>query len=627
MTSRKNTALFLAATLFISGASGALLGSATPAHAITSVDELTDVNRDHWAFDALRDLVEKYDVIEGYPDYTFRGNRMPTRWEMAAALNSLIKSIGRDLARLGAEKADKTDLQTLARLQEEFKQELAALNARVNALESRAAAIEAKNEEQDNRLSLLEKTQIHGDMSFGLLQDIGNNGVSDARSGTPDGIADGLSAIARLRLTLDVPVVEETEDSWYGDGYVHARIISAFGRVAPQFQQSGNKGGFNGFSGYSRIAGDSSAFNEGYLNGTAAGANNNGSTRPNLYLENVHYRQHFKSGIPFVSEWVPSDNPDWQMTGDLYAGLIPWRYLFDKSPYRGDELDQFQNTAFVNTPGLAVNHNMAMIAHHWNQGLGEYANMDLTAGVGSINYGDVYDGFALTYEGRLNYNTGFISDDWAMPGSFYAGGYHIWNFGNGGLARNGFTTGWNRSGGTSSVGGVVDLVALDTTPRGSTNAFYLGWNQEWWRGIGTTINYFLSGNSNSSLAYTSSQQWLGLNTATTANRQVAGGNPVLAAARQSLSTVLHVPVKSILPGWRDKDAIGLGYAFIDLYENDLIQNGTWDDAMEHVFEAYYKLQVNDNISVVPSMQLMFNRLGLDANDVTTILGVRTNFKF
>src|SRR5438270_10043264 len=117
MALKRVTPMLLAASVFLTGATGALLGSIAPAHAITSVDELTDVNHNSWAFEALRDLVEKYDVIQGYPSHTFRGDRAATRWEMAAALNALIKSVGRDLARLGAEKANKSDLETLARLQ------------------------------------------------------------------------------------------------------------------------------------------------------------------------------------------------------------------------------------------------------------------------------------------------------------------------------------------------------------------------------------------------------------------------------------------------------------------------------------------------------------------------------
>jgi hypothetical protein len=153
MSRRKVAPWLLSASVFL----GAGLFAMTPAQAITSVEELRDVDSSAWAYSALSDLVEKYDVIEGYPDYTFKGNRTATRYEMAAALNALIKAVGRDLARLGAEKANKSDLATLARLQEEFRNELAALNARTSALEGRASAIEAKNAEQDTRLDLLEK--------------------------------------------------------------------------------------------------------------------------------------------------------------------------------------------------------------------------------------------------------------------------------------------------------------------------------------------------------------------------------------------------------------------------------------------------------------------------------------
>jgi hypothetical protein len=37
--------LLLAASIFLTGATGAFIGSTTSAHAITSVDELTDVNQ------------------------------------------------------------------------------------------------------------------------------------------------------------------------------------------------------------------------------------------------------------------------------------------------------------------------------------------------------------------------------------------------------------------------------------------------------------------------------------------------------------------------------------------------------------------------------------------------------
>ena len=53
---------------------------------VTSVSQLKDVQPTDWAFEALRSLVERYGVIAGYPDGTFRGNRAMTRYEFAVAL-------------------------------------------------------------------------------------------------------------------------------------------------------------------------------------------------------------------------------------------------------------------------------------------------------------------------------------------------------------------------------------------------------------------------------------------------------------------------------------------------------------------------------------------------------------
>lgn len=55
---------------------------------VTSVSQLSDVQPTDWAFQALQSLVERYGVIAGYPDSTFRGNRALTRYEFAAGLNA-----------------------------------------------------------------------------------------------------------------------------------------------------------------------------------------------------------------------------------------------------------------------------------------------------------------------------------------------------------------------------------------------------------------------------------------------------------------------------------------------------------------------------------------------------------
>ncbi len=649
MNLKRITPVLLAASVFLSGAAGTFLGSMTPASALTSVDELTDVNRNHWAFEALRDLVEKYDVIEGYPDHTFRGDRAPTRWEMAAALNALVKTIGRDLARLGAEKADKRDLQTLARLQEEFRNELNALNARVKALENRAAAIEAKNDEQDNRLTLLEKTQIHGDFSMGFLSDISSQGVSSSRRAVAgatggafglnprgrsgrDGILDGMSAIGRLRLALDIPVKEESEDSKIGRGDLYARLVAAFGRVAPSGGTSNNVGPNGPFSGYSRIASDASGGNTGLLTSNAQiTAASGGNTRSDMYVESVYYKQNFKSGIPVLTDWmgIMPDKDGWETTGDLYVGVVPWRFLFDKSPYRGNELTQFQNTALVNIPGIAINLNNPTVAWQTHQGLGDSANLDLTTALSSPNVSDTMDGLNLTYEARLNFVSDFLGEDYAKPGSLYAGGYHMFQAGN----TLGITNLTNRSGPLAVANGSA-ASARNSTSGDTLNSFYVGWNQEWYKGIGTFVNYALT-NRGSGNFFGNSMLVNGTGAA------VAGAAGVGVGIKQALSAGLHLPVSALAPGWRDDDVIGIGYAMMDLHEQGIAGQGGFtgvagvnqvrqqglSESMEHVLEAYYKYQFTDSITIVPSAQFIFNRLGLSANDFTTVLGVRTNFLF
>jgi hypothetical protein len=605
MTSRRVTPLLLAASIFLTGATGAFVGSTTSAHAITSVDELTDVNHSHWAYDALRDLVEKYDVIEGYPDHTFRGERNATRWELAAALNALIKSVGRDLARLGAEKADKADLETLAKLQDEFKNELAALQARTDALESRASAIEAKNAEQDQRLSLLERTQIHGDASIGGFADIGSEGTRRPGivGGGHDGIADAISAVGRVRLTMDIPVKEDKEDSKIGAGEIHTRMIAAFGRISPNGANVNNFGAFNSYNSQSRIASDASANNEGGAGGTA-------NLRTNLYVENMHYHQHIKSGVPLLTDWMMGaggNDKAWATTGDLYVGQLPWRYLYDKSPYRGNEQNQFQNSAFVNTPGIAINQSMPMIAYQWHQKLGsDNLSADLTSGVGTATTANALNGLNLTYEGRLNYKLA------ALAGNFYGGGYHVWNDGHGNFNA-GLAPTVNRSG---VAGG---------SQSNSTNALYAGWNQEWYKGIGTTINYNYNNKGASNFLMNAVNPLIG------ASNSVTGTGAAINAigVRQTFSGVLSIPMKAF--GVRENDVFGVGYALVGLYKDQLggttLTSSRFKNAYEHTAEAYYKYAVNDAISIVPSVQVISNSLGVQANGLTWVVGLRTSYAF
>lgn len=461
MSTNKLVPTLLAASVLVTGFTGAFVYSPS-AYGITSVDELSDVDRSSWAFDALRDLVEKYNVIEGYPDKTFRGDHKATRYEMAAALNALIRHIGKDIARLGTEKADKEDLAKLAKLQEEFKAELAALQARTDALEARAAKIEAKNEEQDNRLTVLEKLKIYGDVTIGGFADMGGNGgngnpfpgnghfatgyngngdIQTSGTNTGDGFSDGISALGRVRINIDYPIVEDLDgEGVIGEGTLHTRIIGAYGRVSPMLAGAdlGKTGTGSGMlSGVSRVTADASLFNEGVRtsqNQTAVGIFNRNATasntRANLYVESAYYTQEFRSGIPILTDLLPGidllpDNENWKLSMKMKAGLIPWREIFQTSPYTGDETEQFQNTALVNNAAIPVNVVAPTVAFEWHQGLGEWHSLDVKTALSAFDVSDAMSALAITYEGSLNYNWGWAADWLDLPGNLYAGGWWV----------------------------------------------------------------------------------------------------------------------------------------------------------------------------------------------------------
>ncbi|MHC5932836.1 iron uptake porin [Nostoc sp.] len=109
----------------------------------TSVSQLSDVKPTDWAFQALQSLVERYGVITGYTDGTFKGNRPLTRYEFAAGLNAALNRINELIGTSTTDLVKREDLDTLKKLQEQFSPELAQLRGRVDTLETRTAKLEA----------------------------------------------------------------------------------------------------------------------------------------------------------------------------------------------------------------------------------------------------------------------------------------------------------------------------------------------------------------------------------------------------------------------------------------------------------------------------------------------------
>lgn len=164
---------------------------------VTSVSQLSDVQPTDWAFQALQSLVERYGVIAGYPDGTFRGNRAMTRYEFAAGLNAALDRVN-ELIAAGGGGVSKEDLATLQKLQEEFSAELATLRGRVDSLEAVTAELQA------NQFSTT--TKLVGEVIGAVTNNFGSNS------------RDNVVFQDRVRLDL--------QTSFFGKDILHTRLAT-----------------------------------------------------------------------------------------------------------------------------------------------------------------------------------------------------------------------------------------------------------------------------------------------------------------------------------------------------------------------------------------------------------------
>ncbi len=178
---------------------------------ITSVSQFSDVQPSDWAFQALQSLVEHYNCISGYNDSTFRGNHTLNRFEFAAALNACLNRINEIIASGTANVATKQDLETVQRLQGDFKTELATLGSRVDALGTRTSQLEAHQ--------FSTTTKLVGEAIFALTTNFNNKTFSDVNGP----LSKNNQAAFQDRVRLDL------QTSFTGQDTLHTRIAAGNG--------------------------------------------------------------------------------------------------------------------------------------------------------------------------------------------------------------------------------------------------------------------------------------------------------------------------------------------------------------------------------------------------------------
>jgi len=175
---------------------------------VNSVFQLSDVSPGDWAFEALRNLVESYGCIAGYPDGTYRGTQALSRYEFAAGLNACLESL--EFGGLTAEELD-----TLRALVAEFQTELATLGARVDNLEGRVTFLE------ENQFSVT--TKLNGEVIFDLAATFGDEQAVSAQGLDPEDegedVSDAVLLTTRVRLHFDT--------SFSGEDRLRTRLEAA----------------------------------------------------------------------------------------------------------------------------------------------------------------------------------------------------------------------------------------------------------------------------------------------------------------------------------------------------------------------------------------------------------------
>ena len=156
---------------------------------INSVSQLRDVSPGDWAYEALRSLTERYGCIFGFPNGTYQGKQVMTRYEFAAGLNSCLQQIERLIA--VSETVVREDIQTLQRLVQEFEAELATLRTRLDNLEGRVAFLE------DHQFSTT--TKLAGEIVFAASGAFGD----EKADGSGEDLSNNIVLNDRVRLNFN----------------------------------------------------------------------------------------------------------------------------------------------------------------------------------------------------------------------------------------------------------------------------------------------------------------------------------------------------------------------------------------------------------------------------------------
>ena len=544
--------------------------------------------------------VRSTDILRRYLEDLSARHKLPppsamliTRQELGQYFLQLMHK----LSELPPESLSVQDYQDIGMLTDEFEDTMQVVKGRLamqvfrNQTPQTAAAageLNARVNDHDERLKIMEKIKISGDMTFAPQSDFGR------------GVRDEMAANFRGRLNFIAKVNEPTADSRLGEGFVVSRLTAAAGRFFPR-----NK--------YLLAAENdivdavaspyNSGINEVQVPDLFINNNNSNSVRPTVSLEQLYYAQDIRVA------------PKWK--GHFRIGNQNFANTFDTNVFANNEAMQFLNTSFVNNISWRNN----FIGPSWLTSVERSLFRDKaflrgSAGMITLTNRDFFGGYGGNYE--LMFGHTFKN----KPGNYRAG---FWNFNFRGGSANPFVTPIDISG-TSVLAQIPGGVTTPSKPTG----FYISCDQKIWKNIGIWGRYALNDKQIGQVLLggllSSRQSW-----------STGIEIPASIIFKKRPHDVLGIAYGQVSPYSREAVTPATP-AFVRINgvrPTTLAQVNanvaTFDTGAHHrnekILEAYYRYHINQNVSISPDVQYYWSPGGTGPQPGVFVLGSRLQLNF
>lgn len=453
-------------------------------------------------------------------------------------------------------------------------------------------ASEERGAEFNERLTVLEKTQLNGDFTFMPQSDAGR------------GITDALATNMRARINLQTKVVEADDSSMLGDAKLFLRLTAASGRFFPRDkylmspENDITDAVANPFN---------SGINDVQISNLQINNNNSNSVRPTVSLEQAWYGQDLKIGKT--------------LKGNFQVGLNNFANVFDANTMANNETLQFVNTQFVNNINWKPNFIGPSGLIQMEKSLfRQRAFLRATSGLISLADRDFFGGWGTNHE--LQFGHRFLNKE----GNLRAG-YWQWDFRSG--SPKPFVTPVD-----TSPSGLLSILPGGTARGSRPMGMYFNFDQRLWKDIGVFGRYGIM------------DQQFG---------QVFLGGLLSSRQAWSIGTEIPLKSVKVLGKRRPNDVCGIAFGAISSYRRDGtitpatpafvglngVPAGSLSEvnanlarmlpgmrpASEKTMEVYYKMQMSKNVSITPDFQYIWSPGAVRPQPGIFVAGVRMNVTF